>query len=303
MKRMLPLVTAIIGIVLALAGCASSGGAAPAATEPAAPIEHKGIVYATPDGVELRLDLVAPGEGKGPYPAIVFIFGGGFNLGTRDQWSIILPAAARRGYVAVTIDHRMTNAQVDGKAKYPFPAQVHDVKCAVRWLRSNAAKYGIDAAHIGAAGFSSGGILALLLGLTEPSDGLEGTCGDPSISSSVQAVVTFAGITDLVTNFDALYPGTSFRWLGGTLDTVPDLYKAASPVTHVGGKDSPVMNIYGDGDAALPQGRLLGERMKQAGGDHTLIVVEGKGHELLLVNFFQDNPMWSFFDKHLKVGR
>lgn len=303
MKRMVHFVPAIIVIVLAFAGCASSGGAAPAAAEPAAPIEHQGIVYATPDGVELKLDLVAPGEAKGPFPALVFIFGGGFQMGTRDQWSMVLPVAAQRGYVGVAIDHRLTDVMVEGKAKYPFPSQVHDVKCAVRWLRANAAKYRIDAARIGVVGFSSGGNLALMLGLTEPSDGLEGDCGDLSLSSSVQAVVNLAGPGDM-SLAHTLYGTYIRRLMGGSPEEVPDRYKAASPITYLGGiDDAPVLTVCGSDDENLPGAKLLDERMRQAGKDHTLVIIEGAKHDLMAVNWFKDNPGWTFLDKHLKVGR
>jgi len=202
MKRPLPALLITVASVMAFVGCATSGKPGTGAAGPAEPIPHMGIVYATPDNVELRLDLVVPGEGKGPFPAIVFIFGGGFQGGARSHWGTEIVLAAKRGYVGVSIDHRLVTMQPDGKAKYPFPAQVHDVKCAIRWLRANAQKYGIDRDRIGVIGFSSGGHLALMLGLTEPSDGLEGDCGDLSVSSRVQAAVCLAGGGDTISAFN-----------------------------------------------------------------------------------------------------
>jgi len=96
----------------------------------------KGIVYGKGGDVELKLDLARPASGEGPFPALVFIFGGSWYTGSRFQFYYESMRAAERGYVAVTVDYRLTNVRENGKVKYLFPAQVHDVKCAVRWLRA-----------------------------------------------------------------------------------------------------------------------------------------------------------------------
>ena len=181
-----------------------------------------------------------------------------------------------------------------GKPKYQFPAQVHDVKCAVRWLRANAKKYKIDPNRIGAVGYSSGGYLSLMLGLTDPSDGLEGECGDLQHSSSVQAVVNMAGPTVLK------YLGT-VRWcisfLGGTPEEVPEVYRMASPINYVSNDDPPVLIIHGDSDGIVPlkHAELLDLKMNEAGAVHTFIIKKDRGHGV-----FVDNDVWDFFDKHLK---
>jgi len=135
------------------------------------------IIYGRGDDVDLMLDLARPAKGRGRFPALIFIFGGSWRSGSRQNYSTEIIQAAERGYVAVTVDYSgLTNVRESGKVKYPFPAQVYDVKCAVRWLRSNAKKYRIDPNSIGVVGWSSGGHLALMLGLTDSSDGLEGEC-------------------------------------------------------------------------------------------------------------------------------
>jgi acetyl esterase/lipase len=162
-------------------------------------IEEKDLVYGKGGDVELKLNLARPTSDTGSFPALIFLFGGGYHSGSKEHWRSDIKEAAKRGYVAVTIDYRLTNIKENGKTKYPFPAQIHDGKCAVRWLRANASKYKIDPNRIGVVGFSAGGNLALMLGLTDSSDGLEGDCGDGKISSRVQAVVNLAGPTDLQT--------------------------------------------------------------------------------------------------------
>ena len=168
-----------------------------------------------------------------------------------------------------------------------------------RWLRANAEKYRIDPDHIGAYGFSAGGHLSLLLGLTSPSDGLEGEGPNMAYSSAVQAVVDSAGPTEL----SSLPPVLSFicqKLLGGTAQEVPEQYEKASPVTYVRKDSPPVLTISGDEDgAAIEQARLLDEKMNEAGARHTLIVKPGKGHE----DFIDDPAVWDFFAKNFKVPK
>ena len=256
-------------------------------------IVEKDIVYGRVDGVELKLDLARPEKGR-KLPALIFIFGGGWIQGSRKQYNDGIKNAAERGYVAVTIDHRLTNVlNEDDKPKYQFPAQVHDVKCAVRWLRANAKKYKIDTNRIGAIGWSSGGHLALMLGVTDPTDGLEGECGDLQYSSSVQAVVSIAGSTEME------YCTTTWciRFVGGTFEEVPEVYELASPINYVDMDDPPVLIIHGDRDdvVSFKHAEALDSKMNEVGADHMFIVKKDSGHFISV-----DNDVWDFLDKYLK---
>ena len=268
-------------------------------------IFEEDITYGKVGDVELALDLARPASGKGPFPVLVFIFGGGWSTGSRTQLHLGMWQAAERGYVAVTVDYRLTSVKENGKTKYLFPAQVHDVKCAVRWLRANRRKYKIDPNRIGALGFSSGGHLALMLGLTDSSDGLEGECGKLKYSSRVQGVVSLAGTTELVSLYqeskEPLIETFLGDLLGGTPEEVPEQYKMASPLTYVSKDDPPVLSIHGDMDLEVPlrQAELLDVKMKEVGVSHTLIIKKDRGH-CGIVNFLEDNTVWDFFDRHLK---
>lgn len=259
------------------------------------------ITYGKGGDVDLKLDLARPAEGKGPFPALVFIHGGGWSSGSRMQYFSAIEQAANRGYVAVTIEHRLTSETENGKAKYLFPAQIYDVKCAVRWLRANAKRYKIDSDHIGALGWSSGGHLALLLGLTEPSDELEGSSGNLGYSSGVQAVVSFAGFFPDLSSAPSVAAFYIERLLGGTPIEIPKQYKMASPITYVRKNSPPVLSINGDHDGYIPleQAERLDAKMKEVGAPHTLIVKKNMGH----VDFSDDIEVWDFFDRNLKVGR
>jgi acetyl esterase/lipase len=290
----------LVFIILVMASNAShQSGLA----EEKAYIVEQDIVYGMGGDIELKLDLYRPVKVKGRLPTIIFIHGGWWQLSNRASvWGY--REAAERGYVAVTIDYRLTKTLNEhGEPKYQFPAQVHDVKCAVRWLRANARKYKIDPNKIGVLGISSGGHLALMLGLTDSTDGLEGECGNMKYSTQVQAVVSVMGNTELTEYYyETIDKRFIVKFLGGTPKEVPEQYKAASPLTYVSKDDPPVLTIHGDMDLYIPvkQAKLLDKKMNEVGASHTLIVLANVGHMAGIANLFSDNPIWHFFDEHLK---
>jgi acetyl esterase/lipase len=260
-------------------------------------IEENEIIFGQGGDEELKLNLARPARGRGPFPALVFIHGGGWRDGVRAAYTIDIRKAAERGYVAVTVDYRLISVRESGKVKYPFPAQVHDVKCAVRWLRANANRYKIDPNRIGVLGHSAGGHLSLMVGLTDPTDGLEGEGGNMQYSSRVQAVVNLAGFTDLISH--TAHAKYSFiDLLGGTIQEVPKQYEKASPISFVSIDDPPVLTIHGDRDQSVPveQALLLDDKMKKVGDSHTMVILKDTGHEATV-----DDTVWNFLDKHLKV--
>jgi acetyl esterase/lipase len=265
-------------------------------------IKEEGIVFGIVDGVDLKLDLARPGTGKGPYPALVIIHGGGWKHPSNRRstaWETEL--AAERGYVAVSVDYRFATESEGTKSIYPFPAQLHDVKRVVRWLRDNAGQYNIDPTKIGAYGYSFGGYLALLLGLTDSADAMEGERGNQNVSSKVQAVVNLSGLTDLPSLLET-HPSWSYylnHLVGGSLEDMPEEYKLASPITYISSGDPPVLTVHDNQKPFVPlqQAELLDKKMKQIGVSHTLIMIEGESDFL---DIGADYPVWDFFDKHLK---
>src|ERR1041385_8228798 len=144
------------------------------------------IEFANPDDQHLLLDMASPKDGKGPFPAILCIHGGGFRAGDRHGYDGLIKKLAERGYVAVTVEYRLS-------PKFQFPAAVYDVKAAVRWLRANAKKYRIDPNRIGVTGGSAGGHLAQFLGVTMGIKEFEGNDGNPDQSSGVAGGGNFFG--------------------------------------------------------------------------------------------------------------
>jgi acetyl esterase/lipase len=257
-----------------------------------------GIIFGRGDDVDLKLDIAVPGTGSGPFPALIYIFGGGWGYysGSRSQCPIQLAAA--EGYVAATVDYRLTNVKENGKTKYLFPAQLYDVKAAVRWMRANASRYNIDPDRIGIVGWSSGAHLALLLGLTSPADGLEGNSGNAGYSSRVQAVVAMAGMVEAVSFYKTTnVPARVAALLGGSPEEVPDQYVKASPLTYESKDDPPVLFIQGDADTSCPlaQAELLQKNAASVGASFVLLVKKGVGHQ----DFYGDPEVWSFLDRNL----
>ena len=267
-------------------------------------VEERDLVYANVEGKELLLDLIYPENTDRQLPLVIFIFGSehSFHMASKINLYYAALEAAKRGYVAANITYRTTLEKIDGKSLYEFPTQVHDAKCAVRWLKAHGERYGIDVNRVGLVGTSSGGCLALLLGLTDINDGLEGECGDLSVSSRVQAVVNVAGEADAVMQYAVSYIYYK-PWLGGSPQSVPERYKAASPVTYVSADDPPVLTMVGGEDDRCLQAELLDSRLKGVGVPHTLIVVPGENHYLeKIIDFTQDGPVWEFLDRHLRDG-
>ncbi len=163
-----------------------------------------------------------------------------------------------------------------------FPAQVEDCKAAVRWLRANAAKYRIDADHIGVVGFSAGGHLASMLGVTGPSDGLEGTGGNAGQSSRVQAVVSFFGPTDFSTRdwTHDLEREVIVPFLGGSIAEQPDTYRKASPYNYVTKDAPPFLFFHGTDDELVPvdQSKRLADKLKGAGVPVQVVILDGERH-------------------------
>ena len=260
--------------------------------------EETDLVFGKGGDADLKLDLAAPADGDGPFPAVVCIHGGGWVGGDRKQMENTIKALARRGFVAVSPDYRLAPHE-------PFPAPVEDCKAAVRWLRANAKTYKIDPDHIGAVGFASGGHLACLLGVTDRNDGLEGSGGNGDESSRVQAVVSFFAPTDLsarVWNPD-LTAKNLIPLLGGTVEEKPEAYRKASPLTYAGKNAAALLIFHGDQDKIVPleQSRKLADAVTAAGGVARVFVLQGEGHgfhdDKLLLCVTQ---MMGFFDAQLK---
>lgn len=267
-----------------------------AVAQPPKLVSHEDLVYCKAGKMELKLDLYRP-EGDAVLPAVAVIHGGGWKHGDKESMRLVAKQFALQGFVATTVQYRLSNV-----AK--FPAQVEDVKCSIRWLRANAKQYGVDPKRIGAAGASAGGHLALMLGLMDDKDGLEGNGGYDKQSSKVQAVVNYFGPFDLTRkDWRPEVQPLLTDFLGGTLEEQAERYRLASPATYVDAKDPPVLTFHGDKDNIVPhtQALHLDKTLKDKGVDSTLVTIHGAGHGWFGPKLLQTQQLAiEFLQKNLK---
>lgn len=255
----------------------------------------KDVEYASVDGISLKLDLYLPdGRSEGPIPLVIWIHGGGWRAGSKAPTRA--PRTLGPDYAVASIDYRLTDRAI-------FPAQIHDCKAAVRWLRAHAEEYGLDPERFGAWGSSAGGHLVALLGTSGGVGELEGTVGDHlEISSRVQAVCDYYGPTDFPALLDQpslidrrMPTSPESLLLGGLIVDLPELAALASPVTHVDASDPPFLIVHGDNDRTVPyqQSVDLHQALADAGVEATLHLVGRAGHggfppivDLLVKDFF-----------------
>ena len=233
------------------------------------------VVYCRGGARDLKLDVFVPkARGARPAPGVVFIHGGGWRGGTRRQFH---PQAAHLtstlGYVTATIEYRLS-----GEAR--FPAAVEDSKCAVRWLRANAATLGVDPNRIASAGGSAGAHLAAMLGVTDRAAGLDGNGGHHDFSSRVNAVVAFNGAFDLTAAKGEGAAAAITAFLGAAPAERPDLYTKASPISYVSSEAAPFLFLHGTADTTLSieQSRRMLRKLHHAGVSAEIFETDGAAH-------------------------
>jgi acetyl esterase/lipase len=269
----------LAGILLALSGSIAAADAQR---------DFKDVVYATVDGKPLALDVHLPQGARKP-PLVVFVHGGAWTTGNKGPYPSFL---VDRGFAVASLDFRSSN---DAQ----FPADVHDIKAGIRFLRAKTSEYGYRSDRIAIVGASSGGHLAALVGVTNGEKALEGAEGnDLKESSSVQAIVSYFGASDLTTILAQSTPrGLEVRepalrrLLGGTPDKTPELAKLASPIFHVDRGDPPILLLHGDQDTQMPLNQVyeLQWAYEQAGKHAEVLILHGVDHEA--GPFFKCDPV------------
>lgn len=273
---------------------------------------YQDIEYARIDTISLKLDLYLPENIEKPVPLVIWIHGGSWSYGSKDYPMDALTLLSR-GYAVASISYRFSQQAI-------FPAQINDVKGAVRFLRANSEKFKIDPTRFGVWGASAGAHLALLLGTTNgvryhtignTTFDIEGNVGGNSVfSSEVQAVVDWYGPTNFTTIMN--YPSgvdrrsadnSQARLIGGRLTDSVDKAALASPITYVSTGDPPVLIQHGKKDNTIPyqQSLELDSALKKNGITSILILLEKTNHGGGL--FEQDTTLGRvglFFDKYLK---
>ncbi len=209
----------------------------------------KNITYVNYSGRKLHLELFVPNKkNKKLLPAVILIHGGGWRSGDRSmEWPMAQHLAAR-GYVTVTVEYRLSVEAL-------YPAAIYDLKTAIKWLRENSLKYGIDSSKIATYGCSAGGQLAAFLGTTGNIKKFEGSDRNSDHSTNVQAVIDIDGIVDFTTGEEngkdknPAKPSAGKLWFGATYEGKPELWLEASPINYVSKKSPPILFI----NSSLPR--------------------------------------------------
>jgi acetyl esterase/lipase len=243
-------------------------------------VAHRDIEYGKGGDISLKLDVYTPkAEAKKPLPVVVWIHGGGWQGGNKNGGAGRLGSLVASGnYAGVSVGYRLTD-------KASWPAQIHDCKAAIRWIRANAKKYNFDPNKIGVWGSSAGGHLVAMLGTSGDVKEMEGDNGSPGQSSRVTCVVDFCGPSDFLA-FGKESPRMNDpkspvgKLLGGAIRDKVDVAKSASPVTYVSKDDPPFLIMHGTKDKTVPlaQAEILQSALKKAGVDTTFVAIEGGGH-------------------------
>ena len=254
-------------------------------------IEENDVEFARPGGFSLTLDAKTP-DGNGPFPAVIIVHGGGFSRGNKRTYvTPLFELLSNAGFAWFTINYRMA-------PDYEFPAAAEDVENAVRWVRKNAAKYGVDARRIALAGESAGGYLVAYAGATSKGD------------ARVAAVVDFYGPNDLVLQTEARRaeapdpakagPGLlEFMGFKTWRDAgVEEKLRAASPTTLVSINMPPFLFIHGNADEQVPyeQSSIMCELMRKHGVKCEVITVEGGRHGMLS---WEKNPAMAHWKQEM----
>lgn len=255
------------------------------------------VRFAAPAGHALFADLHLPAPTAEPVPAILWLHGGGWRSGTRRLGPDLSRFFAARGFAMIAVDYRLSGRAI-------FPAQIEDVKTAIRWVRSVSSRYCIDPARIGLWGASSGGHLAALAGLTNDRHFTPPDAPYRDRSSDVQAVVDGYGPVDFL-QMDAHRPPRGTRsddpenlmlprldmrsedpdsyeslLLGAPIASCPARVREASPLTYVQPGAPPFLLMHGASDTTVAphQSELLFDALEREGNEATLVLVEGLGH-------------------------
>ncbi|MGC3963343.1 MAG: alpha/beta hydrolase fold domain-containing protein [Rhodocyclaceae bacterium] len=243
---------------------------------PAGYTYYHDVFVGTGGNSNIYMEIVAPTTDPGKrLPVIARIHGGGWNHGDKNDQASAIVSDATKGYVGVSMMYRLTPTGA------VFPAQLHDLKLGLRYLRANAAKYFIDPDKIGVWGSSSGGHLASLLGTTGGVAALEGTGGWSGYSTRVQAVVDASGPADFTTSFANAWSSVT-ALLGAPAKSVPELAHAAMPGDYATTDDPPFLILHGDADTTVPPADSVyfKDQLIAAGVDTTFSLVAGAGHSL-----------------------
>ncbi len=258
------------------------------------------LVFSSPGGKDLVADVLRPDTDE-TLPGMIVVAGGGWRVcGKRnlEPFSVVL---ASWGYVTMNLTYRVAPED-------QWPACMQDVKTGVRWLRANAEKYGLDPAHIGSFGNSAGAHLAAMLAVTPPDEHFGGT-EYADQASNVQAAICISATVDMLAQREFRKDVTvTVDLFGGTPEQLPEVYRQGSPITYVSSQSAPIFFVHGLEDPIVPLDpvREMSGKLREAGVDSPLVIVEGQSHGVMKQHLYvregqsHTAEIREFLEKHLK---
>jgi len=270
------------------------------------------IAYANQSQAQ-KLDIYLPEEGDGPYPVILSIHGGAFKSGDKGDGQVnAMLEGLKRGYAVVSVNYRLSGEAI-------WPAQIQDVKAAIRWIRANSKQYKLNSGKIAAWGGSAGGHLSAMAGTSGNVKELEDLSqGNADQSSRVQAVVDWFGPTDFLKmdeqakeskvanpQVHSIPDSPESQLIGKNLQDAPDLVKAANPETYISKDDPPFFIQHGLNDPLVPypQSVNFAKKLEQTIGKEkvTMELIPGTGHGGPNFQTKENiDKVFAFLDKYLK---
>ena len=270
------------------------------------------IAYANQSQAQ-KVDIYLPEEGDGPYPVILSIHGGAFKSGDKGDGQVnAMLEGLKRGYAVVSVNYRLSGEAI-------WPAQIQDVKAAIRWIRANSKQYKLNSGKIATWGGSAGGHLSAMAGTSGNVKELEDLSqGNADQSSRVQAVVDWFGPTDFLKmdeqakeskvanpQVHSIPDSPESQLIGKNLQDAPDLVKAANPETYISKDDPPFFIQHGLNDPLVPypQSVNFAKKLEQTLGKEkvTLELIPGTGHGGPNFQTKENiDKVFVFLNKHLK---
>lgn len=320
LKRHIPIVTSLIVLTMNANCFAQSSRLKPAAMKNGANQRQKvandvdsanpsfsvvktgAVIYRSEDDFQLKCDLYSPQSAADPqvrpdktFPAIIAIHGGAWSSGSKVTMLRHAHAFARAGYVVMAINYRHA-------PKYRHPAQIHDCKFAVRWLKSNSSTWHVDPERIGVFGYSAGGHLAALIGTTDDGDGLEGEVPVELQDHDSTVACVAAGGAPCEFSWIGETSNVIKPWLGETRSKDPELYERASPLSYADSDDVPFYFFHGQYDLVVPvdSSLKLHNALSEAGIQSTHELALLTGHVATFSNLTWAEKSLRFFNQHLK---
>lgn len=269
--------------------------------------EIKNITYVRHGKRALQLDLYLP-KSTSPQkkPGIVFVHGGGWRAGFRTNFTAMAIGMAERGYVAATISYRLS-------PEAQYPAAIYDVKAAIRWLRKNAKKYGVNPEQIAMGGGSAGGQIASLTGVTNGLEKFDPHAKKSSISSAVQAIVNIDGLSDFTSETARFHeddprknPSAAGAWFGGRYAEKTELWHEASPVFYVNKNTPPILFLISAQERFSVGHKEMIEKMKPFWIPYQVTQIPYSPHSFWLFDPWLQpsvDTVASFLDQKFKITR